>query len=79
VASLSSSGTNEASELLSLSPAHGPHSSSRIDLFVDWPKANNMAMSVYVALTAYASSSLMSTVGAPHYTQKSFADGPSTQ
>jgi hypothetical protein len=71
VATLSSSDTEEASELLSLSPAHGPHSpfsellsSSGGDLFDDWPEANDMAMSVYVALAADALSSHTSMVGA---------------
>jgi hypothetical protein len=86
VASLSSSHTEEALELLSLSPARGPHSplsklhsSSSSDSFDDWPKANDMAASVYVVLTADASSSHMSTVGAPHCTRKSLADDSCTQ
>jgi hypothetical protein len=56
---LSSSDTEEALELLSLSSACGYHSpllnlwsSSDSELFEDWPKANDMAASVYVALTA---------------------------
>jgi hypothetical protein len=43
-----------------------PSSSSGSDLFKDWPEANNMAVSVYVVLTAEASSSLVSMVDAPH-------------
>jgi hypothetical protein len=50
---LSSSNTEEAIELLSLSPARGYpsllsnlRSSSNSDLFEDWPEANNMAASV---------------------------------
>jgi hypothetical protein len=56
---LSSSDTEEALELLSLSPAHGLSSrlSEGSDLFEDWPKANDMAASVYVAFTAEISSS----------------------
>jgi hypothetical protein len=72
--------------LLSLSPTRGPHSplsephsSSDSDLFDDWPEANDIDASVYIALTTYASSSHVSTTGAPHCTQKSFTDGPSTQ
>jgi hypothetical protein len=86
VASLSSSDTEEALELLSLSPACGPHSplselpsSSGSDLFDDCPEANDMAVSVYVALTVDASSSHTSTFGAPYCTRKSFTDGSSAQ
>jgi hypothetical protein len=75
VPSLSSSDTEEALELLSLRPAHGPHSpllelrsSSDIELFNDWPKANDMVASVYVALIVDALSSHMSIVSAPHCT-----------
>jgi hypothetical protein len=71
VINLSSSDTEEALELLSLSPARGPHSplsnihsSSDSALFEEWPEATNMVASVNVALTAYASSSLASTVNA---------------
>jgi hypothetical protein len=85
VVTLSSSDTEEAIELLSLTPARGPHSpllelrsSSSSDLFKDWPKANDMAVSVNVVLTADASSSRASMVDAPHYTQKSYADVSST-
>jgi hypothetical protein len=73
VVTLSSSDTEEALELLFLSPAHGPPSrpsdlcsSSGSDLFEDWPEANDMAASVYVVLSANASSSHMSTTAAPH-------------
>jgi hypothetical protein len=86
VITLSSSDTEEALELLSLSPARGPHSplsklrsSSGCDLFDDWPEANDMAVSVYVALTTDASSSRTSIVSAPHCTRKSCADGSSTR
>jgi hypothetical protein len=75
VVTLSSSDTKEALELLSLSPTHGPHSpllelrsSSGGNLFHDWPEANNMAMSVYVALSTNALSSCTSKVSAPHCT-----------
>jgi hypothetical protein len=72
VETLSPSDAEEALELLSLSPAHGPHSrlseptSSSSNLFEDWPEANDMVASVYVALTADASHSRMSAVNAPH-------------
>jgi hypothetical protein len=71
VVTLSSSDTEETLELLSLSPSHGPPSrpsdpcsSSGNDLFKDWPEANDMAISVYVALTADALSSRASTATA---------------
>jgi hypothetical protein len=86
VVTLSSSDTKEALELLSLNPARGPHSallklrsSSGSDLFDDWPEANDMAVSIYVALTTDASSSRASTVNALHYAQKSCVDGSYTQ
>jgi hypothetical protein len=70
---LSSRDTKEALELLPLSPACGPHSrlfepssNSGSDLFKDWPEANDMAVSVYVALTMDASSSRTSATNAPH-------------
>jgi hypothetical protein len=72
VVNLLSSDTEEALDLLFLSPAHGPHSpasnpcsGSDSDMFQDWPKVNDMATSVYVALIADASSSRASTVDAP--------------
>jgi hypothetical protein len=86
VVTLSSSDTEEALELLSLSPARGPHSplselrsSSSSGLLDDWPEANDMATSVYVALTEDALSSCASTVSAPHCTQKPCDDGSSTR
>jgi hypothetical protein len=66
-----SSDTEEALDLLFLSLAHGPlspasnpRSGSDSDIFEDWPEVNDMAASVYVALTADASSSRASTVDA---------------
>jgi hypothetical protein len=63
VVTLSSSDTKEALELLSLSPTFLPHSwlvepssSFGSDLFDNWPEANDMATSVYVALIMDASS-----------------------
>jgi hypothetical protein len=71
---------------LSLSPAHGPPSrpsdpcsSSGSDLFEDWPKANDMVVSVYVALTAYASSSHTSMTTAPPDGQESHGGSSSTR
>jgi hypothetical protein len=65
---LSSSDTEEALKLLPLSPTRGchfalsnPRSSSDSELFEDWPMVNDMATSVYVALTIDASSSHAST------------------
>jgi hypothetical protein len=82
---LSYSDTEEALELLSLSPVCGPHSrlsepSSTFssDLFEDWPKVNDMSTSVYVALIVDASNSHASTVGAPCGDQESHADGSCT-
>jgi hypothetical protein len=86
VVTLSSSDTVEALELLSLSPARDPHSplskfrsSSGGDLFNDWPEANDMVVSVYVALTTHASSSHTSIVGAQHCFQKSCVDDSCTR
>jgi hypothetical protein len=71
VVNLSSSDTEEALDLLFLSPTHGPRSAasnprsgSDSDMFKDWPEVNDMAASVYVALTIDASSSRTSTVDA---------------
>jgi hypothetical protein len=59
VVTLSSSGTEEALELLFSGPPHDsishvsePTCSSDSDQFNDWPEANDTAVSVYVALTA---------------------------
>jgi hypothetical protein len=80
VVTLLSSDIEEALELLSLSPTHGspsrpsdPYSSSGSDLFKDWPGANDMAASVYIALSADALSSRASTTTAPHDGQESHA------
>jgi hypothetical protein len=66
---VSSSDTEEALEFLSLSLVRGVSSrplegdaqelssSSDSDLFKDWAKANDMAASIYITLTAEASSS----------------------
>jgi hypothetical protein len=82
VVTLSSSDTKKALELLSLNPSCGSHSrlskpssSSGSDLFKDWSKANDMATSVYVALTIDASSSCTPAVNAPHGERESLADG----
>jgi hypothetical protein len=73
VVTLSSSDTEEALELLSLSPACGPYSrlsepssSSDSDLLEDWPEANDISVSVYIALITDASSSRTSAINAPH-------------
>jgi hypothetical protein len=65
----SSSDTEEVLDLLFLSPACGHHSlalnlhlGSDSDAFEDWLKANDMAASVYVALTTDALSSRVSTI-----------------
>jgi hypothetical protein len=80
MADLSSSDTKEALELLSLSPSRGYRSlllnlrsSSDSDLFEDSPKANDMAASVYVALTAEASSSCASIDDSVNGSRKSCA------
>jgi hypothetical protein len=61
---LSSSDTEEALKLLPLSPTRGYHSplsnlqsTSNRELFKDWSEANDMAASVYIALTTDALSS----------------------
>jgi hypothetical protein len=71
VVNLSSSDIEEAFDLVFLSHVHGPHSptlnprsGSNSNVFDDWPEVNDMAASVYVALTADASSSRVSTVDA---------------
>jgi hypothetical protein len=62
----------EALNLLFVNPAIDPHSSasnlcsgSDCDVFEDWPQVNDMAASVYVALTADALSSHASTFDDP--------------
>jgi hypothetical protein len=67
----SSSDTEEVLDLLFLcpirdhhSPVLKPRSSSNDDLFEDWPEVNDMAASVYVALSADSSSSYMSAIDA---------------
>jgi hypothetical protein len=93
VVTMSSSDTEEALELLSLSP--NPDMSSRhsgvdaqelsssfdvgSDLCEYWPKANDMAVSVYVALIAEPSTSRALMVSAPCSEQKSHAGSSSAQ
>jgi hypothetical protein len=86
VVTLSSSDAEEALELLSLSPAHVPPSRSSepcsksgSNLFEDWPEANNMVVSVYVALTVDALSSHALMATAPHDGQESRAGSSSTR
>jgi hypothetical protein len=78
VVTLSSSDTEEALDFLSIGLVRGlssrlsegdtrePSLSSSSDLFEDWPKANDMAASVYVALTVKGSSSRASPTETPH-------------
>lgn len=49
------------------------------DLFEDWPKANDTAVSVSIALTADASSSRASTANVPRGDRGSRADSSSTR
>jgi hypothetical protein len=86
VVTFSSSDTKEALELLFLSPNRDPlsrvsepSSSSDNDLFEDCPKANDMAVSVYIALTTDASGSRASTADTPHGDQESHAGSSSTR
>jgi hypothetical protein len=79
-----SSDTEEELNLLFLCPTHGPHSlapnphpGSDSNEFKDWPEVNNMAASVYVALTADAMSSHVSTVDALCDIQESYSIGSS--
>jgi hypothetical protein len=53
------------------SPVSHPRTGSDGDLFEDWPEANDMVASVYVALSVDASSSHVPTVGTPCDGQKS--------
>jgi hypothetical protein len=69
VINLSSSDIEEALDVLSLSPTCGScsqpsnlHSCSDSDFFKDWTEANDMRVSVYVALTGHASSARASTI-----------------
>jgi hypothetical protein len=91
VVTLSSSDTEEALEFLSMSPTRGlssrllegdaqePSPSYGSDLFEDWPEANDMATSVYVALAVEGLSSRVSMANAPHGKQKSCAGISMTQ
>jgi hypothetical protein len=79
-----SSDTEEALDLLILSPAHGPLSpasgpcsGSDSDVFKDWPKVNDMAASLYVALTVDALSSHASAIDAMCDVRESCASGSS--
>jgi hypothetical protein len=91
VVTLSSSDTEEALNFLSLSHDHGlsshflggdarePSLSSGSGLFEDWSKANDMAVSVYVALTVEGLCSLASMTNASHGRQKTHADSSMTR
>jgi hypothetical protein len=86
VVTLSSSDTEEALELLFLSPGHDlvsrvsePSSCSDSDLFEDLPEANDTVVSVYVALTVDTLSSCTSTANAPCGDRESRADSSSTR
>jgi hypothetical protein len=86
VVTLSSGHTEEALELLFPSPNHdpisrilGPSVSSDSDQFEDWPEANDTVMSVYISLTADASSSRISMVSAPWGDRESRIDSSSTR
>jgi hypothetical protein len=86
VVALSSSDTEEALKLLFSCPPHGPvsqvsepFSGSGSDQFEDWPKANDMAASAYVALTTDVLRSHTTTVNAPHGDRVSRANISSTR
>jgi hypothetical protein len=79
-----SSDTEEALDLLILSPAHGPLSpasgpclGSDSDVFIDWPEVNDMAASLYVALNVDALSSHASAIDAMCNVRESCAGGSS--
>jgi hypothetical protein len=86
-----SSDTEEALELLSLSPVHNVSSqrqggdaqelssSSGNDLLEDWHKANDIAASIYIVLTTEASSSHASMANAPCGKRKSRTGSSLTQ
>jgi hypothetical protein len=83
---LSSSTNEEALELLFLSPGHDtvsrvskPSSCSGSDFFEDWPEGNDMAASVYIALTVDALSSHALTANAPRGDRESHGDSLSTR
>jgi hypothetical protein len=86
VVSLSFSDTEEALELLffrsdrdPVSRVSEPSSCSSNDLIDDWPEANDMTVSVYVALTVDASSTCISTANAPCGDREFHAGGSSTR
>jgi hypothetical protein len=86
VVTLSSSNTEEALELLFLSPTcnpvshvSAPLSSPGSDQFEDWPEANDTTVSVYVALTVGASISCTLIVNIPRGNQESRANSSSTR
>jgi hypothetical protein len=86
VVTLSSIDTEEALELLFLSPTRdpishisAPSSSPDSDQIEDRPKANDTIASVYVALTVDTSSSCTLIVNVPCGDQESCADSSSTR
>jgi hypothetical protein len=83
---LSSSDTEDGLKLLPLSHAHGYHSplsnlrsSSNSKLFEDWPEANDMDASVYIALATDIYSSRASTTDSLRGSKKSRASISSAQ
>jgi hypothetical protein len=85
VVALSSSNTEEALELLFLSPPRSPascvsepSSGNDSDEFEDWPKANDAIVCVYVALTVDFLRSRTLPANALHIDQESRADISST-
>jgi hypothetical protein len=55
------------------SPASNPRAGSDSDIFEDWPEVNDMAASVYIALTADALSSRASAIDALCHVRESCA------
>jgi hypothetical protein len=83
---LSSSDTEEALELLFLSPPRNlisrvsePSTSFSSNQFEDWPEANDIVASTYIALTADALSSRILMVNAPRGGPKSYAGSSCTR
>jgi hypothetical protein len=86
VVTLSSSDIEEALKLLFLLPGHDhvsrvsePSSCSGSDLFEYWPKANDTAASVYIALTVDDLSSCASIAYDPRGDQETHVDSSSTR
>jgi hypothetical protein len=82
--SISSNDTEALLDSLFLSPTHDspashPCASSDADSFENWPKANDMAACVYIAMSADASGSHTPAIDAPRDGKKLCFSDPSVQ